>query len=53
MGLVFIEASVQNNDKQKEINMLVDSGASYSLITEAVWKQLGLKPKKGNGIRPC
>jgi clan AA aspartic protease len=46
MGLIFIEASVSNNNKQKDINMLVDSGASYSLITKAVWQELGLKPKR-------
>ena len=46
MGLIFIDASVKNNNKHKEINMLVDSGASYSLITKAVWQALGIEPKK-------
>ena len=34
MGLIFVDASVENIQKHKEINMLVDSGASYSLITK-------------------
>ncbi|MBM2814752.1 MAG: hypothetical protein HW421_1514 [Ignavibacteria bacterium] len=46
MGLIFIDASLKNNKKHKEINMLVDSGASYSLITQKNWQELGLKPKR-------
>ena len=46
MGLIFINASVSNNKKSKDINMLVDSGASYSLISKKIWQDLSLKPKR-------
>ncbi|OGU13255.1 MAG: aspartyl protease [Ignavibacteria bacterium GWB2_35_12] len=46
MGLIFVEASVENIQKQKEINMLVDSGASYSMVTKPIWKELELKPQR-------
>jgi clan AA aspartic protease len=46
MGLLFVEATVANNRKSKDIRMLVDSGASYSLISKPIWKELGLKPKR-------
>ncbi|MBI5325016.1 MAG: aspartyl protease family protein [Ignavibacteriae bacterium] len=57
MGLIFIEATATNKNKQKDINMLVDSGASYSLLRNTVWQDLGLNPLRemefvlGNGTR--
>src|SRR3989339_1803418 len=46
MGLIFVDAVLKNKTKQNDINMLVDSGASYSLITKKAWTKLGLKPKR-------
>ena len=46
MGLIFVDASVNNNKKHRDIRMLVDSGASYSLLTKKIWQELGLKPKR-------
>jgi len=46
MGLIFLDATIKNNRKSKDINMLVDSGASYSLITNTNWSALGLKPQR-------
>ena len=47
MGLTFVEAIVTGkNDMQRHVNFLVDSGASYSLLPEKVWKDLELEPKR-------
>lgn len=46
MGLTFIEGTVSNNGKSKQVKFLVDSGAAYSLLPNKVWKQLKLKPKR-------
>ena len=47
MGLTFVEATVSGTGKeQRQVKFLVDSGASYSLLPEDVWKNLNLKPKR-------
>lgn len=46
MGLIFIDGIVKNNRKQIDVNMFVESGASYSLLNNKIWKELGLKPKR-------
>lgn len=47
MGLTFVEATVTGpNDKSRTVSLLVDSGASYSLLPEDVWRDLGLKPQE-------
>lgn len=48
MGLTYVEATVSNekNGKDKTISLLVDSGATYSLIPFDVWNELELKPKR-------
>ena len=32
--------------QQRQVNFLVDSGATYSLLPVDVWQSLGLKPKR-------
>ena len=32
--------------KKKELDFLIDSGATYTLLPQEVWKFLGLKPKR-------
>jgi clan AA aspartic protease len=45
MGLTYAEATVTGpNDKSQKLELLVDSGATYSLLPIKVWKSLGLKP---------
>lgn len=47
MGLVSVKLKVKNpKDERKfiEDDFLVDSGAQYSVIPEAYWKKLKLKP---------
>ena len=46
MGLIFVDASAENDGKHKDISMLVDSGASYSLLTKSIWKELDLQPQR-------
>jgi aspartyl protease family protein len=45
MGLTYVEATVTGPTGQScKLDLLVDSGASYSLLPEDVWQQLGLAP---------
>jgi clan AA aspartic protease len=47
MGITFIEGEVTGAKSRKErVRFLVDSGASYTLLPEKVWKSLRLKPKR-------
>lgn len=45
MGLTYVEATVTGPTGEScTLDLLVDSGASYSLLPENVWRQLGLEP---------
>lgn len=47
MGLTTIEGEVKGvPTKGVRVRFLVDSGASYTLLPETVWKALKLKPKR-------
>lgn len=47
MGLTYIEGKVTGkNDKAETVDFLVDSGANYTLLPEAVWQKLGLRSKR-------
>ncbi len=47
MGLTFVEATVTGSSgKLRQVQFLVDSGASYTLLPLDVWQDLGLKPKR-------
>jgi clan AA aspartic protease len=47
MGLIFVDATVTGpNEKSRSVKLLVDSGASYSLLPEDVWRELGLQPQE-------
>ncbi|MCK4312991.1 MAG: aspartyl protease family protein [Candidatus Cloacimonetes bacterium] len=46
MGLTTITAIVGKGKNSIEVDFLVDSGATYSLLTENVWRELGLKPMR-------
>jgi clan AA aspartic protease len=47
MGLTFVEATVTGpQGNSRLVNLLVDSGASYSLLPEDVWRELGLEPQE-------
>ena len=47
MGTTSVKAVVTGPTGRKAtVRFLVDSGASYTLLPENVWKRLGLKPKR-------
>ena len=47
MGITYIEGKVVGpTGKQEEVKFLVDSGATYSLIPQAIWQAIELVPKK-------
>lgn len=44
MGLTKVRARVRKGRRAAEVDFLVDSGASYTVLPEAVWKKLRLRP---------
>ncbi|MCL6511206.1 MAG: retroviral-like aspartic protease family protein [Anaerolineae bacterium] len=47
MGLTFIEGTVTGpTGKQARVSFLVDSGATYTLLPDEVWRALELRPKR-------
>jgi clan AA aspartic protease len=47
MGLTYVKARVAGKKgKKATLDLLVDSGAVYTLLPEKTWKALGLKPKR-------
>jgi clan AA aspartic protease len=47
MGITYVEGQVQGaRGKQADVKFLIDSGATYTVLPEAVCKAIGLKPKR-------
>lgn len=47
MGITYIEGQVRGTRrKQANVKFLIDSGATYTVLPEMVWKAIGLKPKR-------
>ncbi len=47
MGITYVEAELGGpTGKRTSVRLLVDSGATYSLLPEAVWKAIELTPKR-------
>ena len=47
MGITHVKGTVTGKrGKKQTLRFLVDSGASYTLLPEKVWRELGLKPKR-------
>ncbi len=44
MGLVKITGKVGKGKKATEVDLLIDSGATFTVLPENVWKKLNLKP---------
>ncbi len=44
MGLVYVEGVVKHGGRSVRVRFLVDSGATYTVLTERVWRELGLEP---------
>ncbi len=43
-GLITVTAKIGKGKKAIEVDFIVDSGATYTLLPEKVWKKLNLKP---------
>ena len=46
MGLTYVDGFVSSNGTKEPVTFLVDSGATYTVLPQAVWQQMGLKPKR-------
>ena len=47
MGITYVEGAVTGpSGKRQTVRFLVDSGARYSLLPEAAWKAIDLKPQR-------
>jgi len=44
VGLVYVSGVVKHRGKEVRVNFLVDSGATYTVLAESVWRELGLEP---------
>lgn len=44
MGITYIEGRVKGPLGERTVRFLVDSGATYTVLPEEVWKSIGLKP---------
>lgn len=45
MGLVYVEGVVKRGERSVRVRFLMDSGATYTVLSEPVWRELGLEPK--------
>ena len=46
MGLTYVRAVVKWAGRSREVDLLVDSRATYTVLRKDVWEYLGLKPKR-------
>lgn len=47
MGLTYVEGNLQGRSRRRRrVRFLVDSGAVYSVLRNAEWRALGLKPER-------
>ncbi|MBI3401527.1 MAG: retroviral-like aspartic protease family protein [Acidobacteria bacterium] len=51
MGVTYVEGIVRGaTDESASVRFLVDSGATYTLLPNDVWRQIGLTPKRTVGF---
>ena len=47
MGITYVKGHVKGpRGKSTSVKLLIDSGVTYTLLPKAVWKRIGLKPKR-------
>ena len=46
MGITYIEGRVRGPLGERTVRFLIDSGATYTVLPEDVWKSIGLKPMR-------
>jgi predicted aspartyl protease len=44
MGITYVEGTVRGPQGEARARLLVDSGATYSLLPDAVWRAIGIEP---------
>lgn len=44
LGITYIEGRVKGPLSERTVRFLVDSGITYTVLPEEVWKDIGLKP---------
>ncbi len=52
MGTVYVEATLTGPaGREAQLNLLVDSGATYTLVPNATWQDLGLERQRRQAFR--
>ena len=46
MGITYIVGRVRGPSGEEEVRFLVDSGTTYTVLPEKVWKRIGLTPMR-------
>ena len=46
LGITYILGKVRGPSGEEEVRFLVDSGATYTVLPEKVWKSIGIKPTR-------
>src|SRR5437016_12799230 len=47
VGISYVQGSVRGpTGKEASVRFLIDSGATYSLLPDAVWQDIGLSPQR-------
>ena len=46
MGITYIAGDVEGTAGKETVRFLIDSGATYSLLPQEVWKKIGLTAKR-------
>ena len=44
LGITYVRGIVKHGDRRRKIDLLVDSGATYTVLKKEVWEYLGLGP---------
>lgn len=51
MGIPYVTGTVVGPSAEEGLDFLVDSGAQYTLLPEAVWKRIGLTARRRQRFR--
>lgn len=51
MGITYVAGSATGPSAEEAVDFLVDSGAQYTLLPEAVWKRIGLTARRRQRFR--